>query len=301
MTDGRRARSLRGTAVIATLVSAVIVSTGVISSSGVFPGSNGTIAFSKPSGIWIVDADGSNPQLLIADGFDAAWSPDGSQITYARFGPDSADIYVADADGSNEVQITSSGENREPTFSSSGSNVIFVRSGARTDLVMKAADGTGPLSRLTDSPAFIELSPSASPDGTRITFSGFRGNGDLDIYTIDRDGGDRQRLTSGPKDEFGSSWSPDAARIVFTRIDRGDTIDDVFVMDADGSDLERLTDSRRADVAQSFSPDGTKIVMLRCCFGRQERPRLAVIDADGSNKTQLVRFGFDADWQALVP
>ena len=84
---------------------------------------------------------------------------------YVRLGADFADIYVADADGSNEVQVTQSGENLMPTFSADGSQVIFVRTGGRTDLVSKAADGTGALTRLTDSPRFQELLPSASPDG----------------------------------------------------------------------------------------------------------------------------------------
>ena len=73
----------------------------------------------------------------------------------------------------------------------------------------------------------------------------------------------------------------------------------MFLMDADGGNVQRLTDSRRSDVSQSFSPLGTRIVILRCCWGLAERPRLAVIDADGSNRTPLVRHGFDADWQAI--
>ncbi len=267
--------------------------------AGVFPGDDGKIAYSRPSGIWTVDPDGSNAVLLIPDGFTPAWSPDGSRIAYVRFGPDFADIYVADADGSNEAQITRSGENLEPTFSADGSRVIFVRSGGRTDIASKAADGTGPLTRLTDSPRFQELSPSASPDGSSIAFSGARSGDDLDVYTIDAGGGHRRRLTTSRRDDFGASWSPEAAHIVFTRIGGRGRIDDVFLMDADGGNVQRLTDSRRSDVSQSFSPLGTRIVILRCCWGLAERPRLAVIDADGSNRTPLVRHGFDADWQAI--
>ena len=126
------------------VASAVLVSTTTVA-AGVFPGDDGKIAYSRPSGIWTVDPDGTDAVLLIPDGFSPAWSPDGSRIAYVRFGPDFADIYVADADGSNEAQITRSGENLEPTFSADGSRVIFVRSGGRTDIASKAADGTGPL------------------------------------------------------------------------------------------------------------------------------------------------------------
>ena len=281
------------------VASVVLVPSTATSSAGVFPGNDGKIAYSRPSGIWTVDPDGSNAELLIPDGFGPSWSPDGSQIAYVRFGSDFADIYVADADGSNEVQITRSGENLQPTFSADGTRVIFIRSGGRTDIASKPADGTGPLTRLTDSPRFQELLPSASPDGSSIAFSGARPGDDLDVYTIDADGGNRHRLTTSRRDDFGSSWSPDAARIAFTRIGGGGRIDDVFLMNADGGDLQRLTSSPRSDVGQSFSPQGTRIVIRRCCWGRVERPRLALIDVDGSNRTPLVRFGFDADWQAI--
>ena len=279
--------------------SAALVPATATSSAGVFPGDDGTIAYARPSGVWTVDPDGSNAELVIPDGFSPAWSPDGSRIAYVRFGADFADIYVADADGSNEVRITRSGENLEPTFSADGSRVIFVRSGRRTDIASKAADGTGPLTRLTDSPRFQELLPSASPDGTSIAFSGASQGDDLDVYAIDADGGHRRRLTASGRDDFGSSWSPDSAEIAFTRIGGRGRVDDVFLMDADGGNVRRLTSSPKADVGQSFSPQGTRIVIMRCCWGRVERPRLALIDADGSNRTPLVRYGFDADWQAI--
>lgn len=269
------------------------------SSAGVFPGDDGAIAFSRPSGIWTVDPDGANAELVIPDAFSPDWSPDGTQVTYVRFGPDFADVFVADADGSNEVRITSWGENLTPTFSADGASVIWVRSGGRADLVSKAADGTGARTRLTDTPRLHEFSPSASPDGASITFSAFRGDGDLDVYTIDAAGGNQQRITSSRHDDFDSSWSPDSQRIAFTRIGANGRWTDVFAMDADGSDVERLTRSPRSDSTGTFSPSGTRLVIVRCCWGSRERPRLALIDADGSNLTPLVRHGFDPDWQAV--
>jgi len=283
---------------LAATLAALVPATGS-PSAGVFPGDDGKITYARPSGIWTVDPDGSNPALIIPDAVTPRWSPDGSQITYVRLGPDFADVYVADADGSNEVQITQWGENLQPTFSADGSQIIFVRAGTRADIVSKAADGTGPRNELTDSRTLHEFMPSTSPDGTSITFSAARRGGDLDVYTIDAGGGDRQRLTTSPRDDFGSSWSPDALRIAFTRIGGSGVVDDVFVMDADGGNVQRLTNSPRADVSQSFSPEGTRIVIMRCCWGQVERPRLSLLDADGTDRTPLVDHGFDADWQAI--
>lgn len=288
------------------LVTSVVAVVGIaatassIASAGTFPGDDGRIAFARPSGIWLVDADGSNAELVIPDAFTPRISPDGSRITYTRFGPDFADIFVADLDGANEVRITSWGENLQPTFSADGGDVIWVRGGSHTDLVMKAADGTGSRTRLTDTRQLDEFLPAASADGTSIAYSGARGAGDFDIYAIDADGGNRRRLTDSARPELETSWSPDSSRIAFTRIGGvHPTIDDVFVMDADGGNVERLTESPRADSVAAFSPEGSRILIVRCCWGARERPRLALIDADGSDLTPLGRFGFDADWQPL--
>lgn len=52
--------------------------------------------------IWVMDSDGSNPDLIAVNGTSPSWSPDGSQIAFIRDG----DIWIMNADGSSQVNIT---------------------------------------------------------------------------------------------------------------------------------------------------------------------------------------------------
>jgi len=61
-----------------------------------------------PYGIYVADADGSNPVSLTTAYRDEqpAWSPDGTKIAFASQRDGQWDIYVMNADGSNQTRLT---------------------------------------------------------------------------------------------------------------------------------------------------------------------------------------------------
>jgi Tol biopolymer transport system component len=92
-----------------------------------FPGTNGRLAFVQVDGdaeaIWVMEPDGSEPTALTDTGLDSdpAWSPDGGSIAFTSARDGNYEIYVMDADGSNQRRLTDdAGSDRQPEWSPDG-------------------------------------------------------------------------------------------------------------------------------------------------------------------------------------
>ena len=91
--------------------------------------------------------------------------------------------------------------------------------------------------------------------------------GNEDIYVMDANGQNRQRLAENRQNDWYPSWSPAGEQIVFMSNRDGDF--DIYVMDADGGNPQNLTNNNRQnDISPawfnspfSVSPTGKKFTM----------------------------------------
>ncbi len=102
-------------------------------------------------------------------------------------------------------------------------------------------------------------SPSWSPDGQKVVFSGLSFAGYKDLYLFEVDSNKLVQLTDDFYNDDEPAWSPDGRFIVFTsdRTQMGiDGASNLFLLNVMNGELRYLTFGKQQDRAPAFSSDG---------------------------------------------
>jgi TolB protein len=156
----------------------------------------------------VASADGSFLQVVSSGDLATArapeWDASGNRLFFAKRTDGAFDVYRVDADGTDEVRLTTRpGDELGPRLSPDGSTIAF-----------SATDGIFVMDAEGGDPRMLRPGghrPSWSPDGTRIAFD----DGD-DIMTIRRDGLDEQVAASYAWQSLSQpEWSPAGNEIAY--------------------------------------------------------------------------------------
>ena len=131
----------------------------------------------------------------------------------------------------------------------------------------------------------------------RLAF-GININGNTDVYSVQPNGQDLQRLTTDPGFDACAAYSADGKRIAYCSGQGGGPVQ-VWTMNQDGTDKQQVTHMSATAIFPDFSPDGSKIVF---CAGPSTFARdIYVVDSDGSDLTRLTSGAGNNVYPAFSP
>jgi Tol biopolymer transport system component len=201
-----------------------------------------------------------------------------------RIGPSASELFVANADGTNEHRLfQKSGFDYHASYSADGKWVVFTseRNGfGQADIYRVHPDGTG-VEQLTNDPA-LDDQAVLSPDGKKLAFVSTRVNKTANIWIMDMISHKLQNLTGQasikgdamkPNGYFRPAWSPDGKWLAFAS-DRNtewkghgngsgwEHVQElgIYLVKPDGSGLRKISQDSVCSGSPKWSPDGKRVI-----------------------------------------
>lgn len=231
------------------------------------------------------------------------------RIIFTRAGGAFGDetIFIANADGTDEFQLTEPGVHCCPRITRDGSHILFAAQGPNERIT--TATMTPEKTDYVEIPLpdeTINLGPGAwSPDGRSIAFQGWdeQNPGRDGIYIGSSGGQDLKRVTTAKVGaDIPGDYSPDGRQLAFFR-EREDTqgVGSVWVVNVDGTGVKRLTprEFMAGLGGVRWSPDGSKILLQSA--STEDVGALWTVEPDGSGFKRLFvdsegRFAISPTW-----
>ncbi len=220
-----------------------------------------------------------------------ALSPDGKLLAYAGGSPWVTRIYVRQVAGGEPVEVASSlpGNQRAPTWSPDGSQLLFVTEdgihvvpalGGAPRLIVRGLDVNGPVG-LT--------SPVFSHDGKFIAFTRLPGK----VSVSDADGQNERTIVDGLGAPHSVTWSPDDSRLAYVVNNSGYVYSrtafanisptSIWTIGLSGGKAAPVTDAVHLHFSPAWTADGRGLLFVSSEHGGRDIYYQA-LSSDGEKK-----------------
>ena len=169
------------------------------------------------------------------------WSPDGEWLVFTESGHEG--LLLRNPNGVNRIELTG-GPDFDPAWSPKGDRIAFLRQtdDGRDVYVLRPTnsnDWTDDTDEVSVSEAeHDESAPAWSASGRRLAFV-VHFDDQTEIFTVNVDGSERERLTQNTADDLMPVWSETGDKIAFVSYAYGNA--EILYMNGDGSEQMRLT------------------------------------------------------------
>jgi TolB protein len=245
--------------------------------------------------IWGMDPDGGNQRQItnFRDiSIQPAASPDGGKIAFTSWVHTNPAIFVFSVEPVRDLRFYNqrASVNSSPSFTPDGKQIVY-SSSAPNDrccrIFIASLDGSG--LRPISSVGFIDTEPKINPKtGNQIAFVSGR-SGPQQVYRMNMDGSDVERLTPGEGEASNPSWHP-GGQIIAYAWTRGYATGNfnIFTMDVASRAYTQLTHSEGRNENPSWAPDGAHLAFMSTRSGPHQ---IWTMLADGTQARQLTTQG----------
>jgi Tol biopolymer transport system component/predicted Ser/Thr protein kinase len=232
-------------------------------------------SWAGPRRLWIVDAQGRNPQQVTTDVSEAIvhvrprFSPDGRRLVFQNVERTKFDVRVVEVASRSLAWITNDpAQDLAPVWSASGRFIYFssYRSGGLNIWRVPVSLSGKPVGRLQQvtKGAGQDVDVALSPDGRGLAFATLRQNADIWRLPVEpatgRPVGPPHELVATTREDSRGAWSPDGRRIAFNSDRTGDM--NIWIHSLDGGETVPLTHGPGGDFQPNWSPDGRTIAFF---------------------------------------
>ncbi|MDK9700572.1 MAG: hypothetical protein OEM52_10550 [bacterium] len=131
----------------------------------------------------------------------------------------------------------------------------------------------------------ILISPTVSPDGSKVAYTSFR-NGNADVWIQSTSGGPANILVSTPYVDSSPRFAPDGKTVAFATTVDGNC--EIYTIESNSTNKNRITFASGIDTSPSWSPAGDRIVFTS---DRSGNPQVYTMASDGTDIRRITYEG----------